>query len=647
MNPDLKIQKKQSFFAGAIGVGTFKVTPKAIQYVNDVLRSERLSYGPYLQKFERVFAAAHECRFAVMTNSGTSSLLIALAALKNRYGWQDGDEVLVPAVTFVATANIVLQLNMKPVFVDVDTVYYEIDPEKMEAALTPKTRCLIPVHLFGCPCDMERIMRIARKHNLRVIEDSCETMFTKFQGTSVGAFGDIACFSTYVAHILSTGVGGLCTTNDPGLAVSLRSLANHGRDSIYMNIDDDNGKTAEEMRMIIQRRFSFTQLGYSFRVTEMEGALGLAEFERREEIMRKRRDNGLYFKEKLKDLEEDLQLPAIRPGAGHAFMMFPVVLKNQRKDNLVEYLESRGIETRDMLPLVNQPVYRDLLGTREEDYPVAKWINEKGFYFACHQDLTEVERDYIVDCFHDYFERRQLLVERSTLIVMSNIHKKVDALVLQNMIEKFQLLAFDEAILADAAGSKQIREAFEQAGFKVISASKGKGEILRSAVEAASSRYAVVAGIDGADNPGDANRILLMLQQGHDMVVASRFMPGGGRETDRVFSYRSIGNRFFTFLLSVFFRGNVTDCNNLFRGFKRDAFLALHPKSKGNGIMFELTALALKNSLDYAECPTVERKSLIRYPRASRIGTAFACFGILLKTCWAPRAKVTRARESV
>src|SRR3989338_9615067 len=141
-----------------IGVGTLKISERARRYVNDVLSSERLSYGPYLQKFEKVFAAAHDCLFAIMTNSGTCSLLIALAAVKNRYGWRDGDEVIVPAVTFIATSNIVLQLNMKPVFVDVDPIFYELDPGKMEAKITGRTRCIIPVHLFGCPCDMDPIL---------------------------------------------------------------------------------------------------------------------------------------------------------------------------------------------------------------------------------------------------------------------------------------------------------------------------------------------------------------------------------------------------------------------------------------------------------------------------------------------------------
>ena len=387
-----------------IGVGTFKVSPKARQYVNEVLDSERLSYGPFTQKFEDIFAKYHDSKFAVMTASGTCALQIALAALKNKYGWNDGDEVIVPALTFVATSNIVIQMNMKPVFVDVDPVYYEIRPELIEGAITSRTRAIIPVHLFGCPCDMDPIQDIAKKHNLKIIEDSCETMFAKYKGRSVGALGDIGCFSTYIAHILVTGVGGLCTTSDPDLAINIRSLMNHGRDSIYLNINDDNNKTKEELNIIIKRRFRFVQMGYSFRVTELEGALGLAMIEDKDQMIIKRRKNAKELCERLKVFEDRIQLPSVRPESDHSFMMFPIVLRTEAKVALVEHLEHNGVETRDMLPLTNQPSYNNILGVKEDDYPVAKWINNNGFYVACHQDLTPQEIDHIVESFEKFFK---------------------------------------------------------------------------------------------------------------------------------------------------------------------------------------------------------------------------------------------------
>jgi dTDP-4-amino-4,6-dideoxygalactose transaminase len=609
-----------------IGVGTFKITDKARRYVNDVLTSERLSYGYFTQKFERLFAAAHGCRFAIMTNSGTSSLQIALAALKIRHGWADGDEVIVPAVTFIATSNIVLQNNMRPVFVDVEPVFYELDPAKIEAAITPRTRAIIPVHLFGCPSDMGPIMEIAQRRGLRVIEDSCETMFAGLNGRSVGSFGDIGCFSTYVAHILTTGIGGLCTTNDPDLAVQLRSMMNHGRDSIYISIDDDKGKSKEEMEVIIQRRFSFVQMGYSYRVTELEGALGLAAFEDHEEMMKQRFANGTYFMEALKPLAAEIQLPTLRAGANHAFMMFPVVCHHEPKRELVNYLEQNGIETRDMLPLTNQPYYQKSLNLREEDFPVAKWINESGFYIASHQGLTDTERHYIVETFQNYFAHKQVRAARSCLVLMS----RGDGRSARLIFDTIPVGTFDERIFVEGSGDREAAAFFEKGGARVLCEVKGKGALLRQAIELADAENIVVMGMDGADNPEDLSRLLIGLKSGSDLVVGSRFMPGGERATSRLFSYRSIGNRFFSFLLSVLFSRNITDCNNLFRGFKKSAIQGLGLKDGGESIMFEMTLRALDQGLKISEVPTTERTGFERRSRRNRLLSAFAFMGILL-----------------
>jgi dTDP-4-amino-4,6-dideoxygalactose transaminase len=611
-----------------IGVGTFKISEKAKRYVNDVLTSERLSYGPYTKKFESVFAAAHNCRFAIMTNSGTCSLMIALAALKNRHGWQDGDEVIVPAVTFIATSNIVIQLNMKPVFVDVDPVYYELDPAKIEEKITSRTRCIIPVHLFGLPCDMDPIMKIAEKYKLRVIEDSCETMFTRYKGKSVGAFGDVGCFSTYIAHILTTGVGGLCTTNDPDLAIQLRSLMNHGRDSIYLSIDDDNNKSKEELEIITKRRFSFVQMGYSFRATEMEGALGLAEFEDREEMMRKRWENGKFLMEKLGRWSEHLQVPQLRPESGHAFMMFPIVMRKEPKAGIVNYLEENGIETRDMLPLINQPFYKKLYDLNEDDYPNAKWINNNGFYIASHQGLTDLEKKYILSMFEGYFLKTAVYKERAALVVMSKGTRQVA----RNLFDLLPLDQFQEKIFVEASEDTETPAFFAKKGFQVVhEAGAAKGELLKRAVAQSTSENIVVLGVDGSDDPRDIDSILIKLREGYDMVVASRFLPGANRYANRPLTYRSLGNRFFSFLLSVLFTRNVTDCNNLFRGFKRSAFERLSLAENGESITFEMTTKALKSDLKFFETPTTEKPVLATRTRRNRFLSAMAFLWILAR----------------
>lgn len=388
-----------------IGVGCADITDLEKKYVNEVLESGRLSYGKFSEAFERKFAAAHDRKFAILSNSGTSSLQVALAAMKEKWRWSDGDEVIVPALTFIATSNIVLQNGMKVVFVDIDPRTYNIDPAKIEAAITPKTRVIIPVHLFGLPCDMNAICKIAQKYNLKILEDSCETMLVSAQGRKVGSRGDIACFSTYMAHLIITGVGGLSLTNDDELAVMMKSYLNHGRDSIYLKIDDDkNTDSTESLFKIVDRRFSFVRMGYSYRVTEMEAALGLAQIERKNEIINVRKNNAARLTEGLRALGEFLQLPFAPDGFEHAFMMYPIVLKNGlKRDPLIIFLEERNIETRYMVPLINQPYYLKLFGDLSSKFPNADYVNKHGFYIGCHKALGTAELSFIIATFKEYF----------------------------------------------------------------------------------------------------------------------------------------------------------------------------------------------------------------------------------------------------
>ncbi|HLB77655.1 MAG TPA: aminotransferase class I/II-fold pyridoxal phosphate-dependent enzyme, partial [Candidatus Dormibacteraeota bacterium] len=162
-----------------IGLGTASITPAQRRYVNDVLDKNRLSYGEYTRRFEREFARLHERTFAIFCNSGTSALQVAVHAMKEHFGWKDGDEILVPAITFVASANVVLQNGLVPVFVDVEPDHFGIDPDQLAGHLSPRTRAVMPVHLFGQPCDMDPILAFASDHDLRMLEDSCETMFVR------------------------------------------------------------------------------------------------------------------------------------------------------------------------------------------------------------------------------------------------------------------------------------------------------------------------------------------------------------------------------------------------------------------------------------------------------------------------------------
>lgn len=398
-----------------LGVGTGDVGPLERRLVMDVLKKQRLSYGPYSRQFEETFSRFHNCNFGLLVNSGTSALRIAVAALKEAEHWSDNDEILCPAVTFVASSNVITMNGLRPVFVDVDPKIYNIDPVKIEAHITSRTRAIMVVHLFGQPADMDPIIKIARRHKLRIIEDSCETMFACYKGNVVGSFGDISCFSTYTAHMIVTGVGGLACTNNRKYATIMRSLANHGRDGIYMSMDDDQHLGQKQLAQVVSRRFNFIRLGYSFRATEMEAALGVAQLTRKDAIIAARQSNAAYFIRGLRDLERYLQLPSWPSHSDHVFMVFPLVIRQSsgiQKKDLVIFLEEHNIETRNLVPLINQPIHRKLYGNQNSRYPVAHWINQNGFYIGCHQKMLRREMDYIIRVFHAFFEKKSNTASR-------------------------------------------------------------------------------------------------------------------------------------------------------------------------------------------------------------------------------------------
>ena len=393
--------KKKRF----IGVGSVNISNIEKKYVNDALSNNRLSYGYYTVRFERAFARAHKVKYALFCNSGTSALQVGLHAMKEKFNWKDEDEVLVPAVTFVASVNVILQNKLTPVLVDVDPVHFEMDPKKAEEKISDRTVAIMPVHLCGNPCDMDGLMSLKYQYDLKMIEDSCETTFARFKGKPVGSFGEVGCFSTHAAHILVTGVGGFATTNDDELAVLIKSLYNHGRDGIYTNPDDTKRGSLNQLFTIVSRRFNFIYPGYSYRPTELESAIGLGQMWRWRAIVRARKRNARALTKRLKQFSKYLQLPKKRPDADHVFMMYPIIVKDGvDRDELVLYLEKNGIETRYLLPITNQPVYQKMWWHIEDDFPVAKQINRNGFYIGCHPDITNEDLDYIEDIFTRYFK---------------------------------------------------------------------------------------------------------------------------------------------------------------------------------------------------------------------------------------------------
>ena len=380
-----------------IGVGEVKISWAAQMNVLKALSDNRLSYGPWSQEFERRFSELHGKRFACFVNSGTSALRISVAALNEKYGWQDGDEVLVPALTFVASLNVILSNGLTPVLVDIDQ-YFGMDLShvaaivgRREAAGEKQPVAVMPVHLFGQTANPD-IRRFCNLLGIKTIADSCETI-----GVPGCADGELAAFSTYNAHLIQTGVGGLALTDDPELAALVRSLANHGRSGVYSSIDDKMG-----VRETMDARFHFDRPGFSFRATELEAAIGCAELDVWLDNKNARQRNAAYLHQKLR---LPLELPKVRPGADHVYMMFPVLARTEQERNALEvHLENAGIETRRCLPLTSQPYVKRLMGEGVEDrFPAAKRVNQCGLYFGCHQYMTQSDLDRIVESISDFY----------------------------------------------------------------------------------------------------------------------------------------------------------------------------------------------------------------------------------------------------
>lgn len=381
-----------------IQMADWKVTRKQQKLVNQVLKSGRLTYGPMTKELENKFAGIHNREYGLFTNSGTSALKIVLHAMKDKYGWKDGDEVIIPAVTFVATMNAVLMNNLKPVLVDVEAETANINPNLIQTAITKKTRAIIPVHLLGQPAYMPSIMVVAKINKLKVIEDSCETMFVRDEvGAMVGSRGDAACFSSYIAHLMVTGVGGFILTNDEEMATTMRSIMFHGRDESYLQIDD-NLKDGDEWEHMVKNRFNFPRHGYSDRATEMEAALGLGDLDNWENMIATRQFNAEYMRSKLQFL------PVAFPWnkADHAFMFFPMYA--DKRDKLMMYLESWDIHTRTMMPLTTQPIAQKIFGKGlDEKYPMADYVNKYGLLLGCHQYLSKADLDYVTDKIREFY----------------------------------------------------------------------------------------------------------------------------------------------------------------------------------------------------------------------------------------------------
>ena len=348
------------------------VTEREIERVVAVLRSPDLSLGPTLRRFEEAFATYVGRQRAVAVNSGTSGLFLSLLAL----GVGEGDEVITTPFTFVASATSIMMAGAKPVFVDIDPSSLNIDPARIEAGITPQTKAILPVEVFGNPAGFDRLCELAERRNLAIVEDSCEALGSALHGRRAGTFGRISVFAFYPNKQITTGEGGMIVTDEDGLADRCLSLRNQGRDA-------SGGWLAHE------------RLGYNCRLSDINCALGLAQLSRIEEIKAKRKQVATWYQEMLAT-EDRLIIPREPDGCDMSWFVFVVQLAEpfgrEHRDAVLQEMSRQGIQVSNYFPPAHlQPFIADRYGHAEGDFPIAESVSGRTIALPFHNNLTQDE----------------------------------------------------------------------------------------------------------------------------------------------------------------------------------------------------------------------------------------------------------------
>jgi perosamine synthetase len=346
------------------------ITEKEIEQVTQVLRSPNLSLGPMVPAFESAFAGYIGRRRAVAVNSGTSGLFLSLLAL----GVGPGDEVITTPFTFIASTTCIMAAGAKPVFVDIDPVSLNIDPQRLEAAITTRTKAILPVEVFGDPAGFDRVCEIAERHGLPIVEDSCEALGSALNGKKAGSFGALSIFGFYPNKQITTGEGGMILTDDEALADTCVSLRNQGRSK-------GGGWLAHE------------RLGYNFRLSDINCALGITQLSRLEEIKAKRRRVAKWYQEMLAD-EERLIVPTEAAGCELSWFVYVVRLREtfhqQQRDMILQEMSRQGIQVSNYFPPVHlQPFIAERYGLRRGDFPITESVSGRTIALPFHNHLTE------------------------------------------------------------------------------------------------------------------------------------------------------------------------------------------------------------------------------------------------------------------
>ncbi len=352
---------------------------RELEYVTNCINSNWISSkGWYVEEFERKFSNYCNCKYGVTTTNGTSSIHLALASI----GLKKDDEVIVPAFTMISSVLPIIYCGAKPVLVDCDPDTWTINVNQIESKISKKTKAILPVHIYGHPCDMDPIINLAKRHNIHVITDDAEAHGAEYKAKKTGGLADVGCFSFYANKIITCGEGGMMVTNNEKIAERAKTLKN-------LSFKKD-----------ARRVYLHSEIGYNYRLTNLQAAVGLAQFEKIDELVEMRRRNALLYKECLSGIA-GLRFPVEKEWAKNVHWMFSILVNSDfrvNRDTLIDKLEKKGIETRPFfIPMNQQPAFRNRGMFQGENYPVSEDISCKGLHLPSSSGLKAQEIEFVCD----------------------------------------------------------------------------------------------------------------------------------------------------------------------------------------------------------------------------------------------------------
>lgn len=369
-----------------------------INAVLKTLYSTRLTFGPISKKFEKNFSNYFKTKNSIFVNSGSSANLLAFSILTNPYfkkRMKPGDEVIVPALSWSTSVWPIIQMNLKPVFVDIDKDTMNIDPKKVEAAITKKTKCIMVIHTYGNPCNMDKILKIKRKHNLFLVEDTCESIGSKYKKNFCGTYGDIGTYSFYFSHHITTGEGGMMITKNDEIAKIGKMLRAHGW---VRDLDHKSRNFYEKKFKKIDRKFLFANIGYNIRGSEIGASMGIIQLKRLNEIIKKRSKIANFWKNKFSK-SKIFKLQKTTPNSKHSWFGIPILIDEKYKNKINDirlHLDRKNIETRPIIcgNITKQPALKKFTFKIFGSLLNSDTIMSSSFAIGCHQNISKDNLNY-------------------------------------------------------------------------------------------------------------------------------------------------------------------------------------------------------------------------------------------------------------